>query len=388
MGLRVVVTSGIFPPDVGGPATYVPRVARSLSAEGSEVVVVTTTSGRGARSPEDGVDVYRISRGHPAPLRLAEMSWRVAQLGGNADVIYANGAFLEAVIGARLARKPIVLKVVGDHAWQVATNRRLTTLDVASFQAFSPHSTRLRALRRLQALWCKGASSIIVASQFLARIVAGWGVPGDRIDVIPNAVTIPHGSPRFELGAPADGRIRAVTGGRLLRFKRFDLLLDVAVAMPELSLTIVGDGPDRRRLLGLVVELNLTERVRLEKPVTAAGMADQYRTHDVFVLPSTSESFSYMTIEAMAAGLPVVVSDMGALPEVVNWGEWGEVVSLDPNEWVTTLRALLDDPTRYVDLASRGYAGARSRYDWRIILPRTSALLTQVASSGREIKGP
>jgi glycosyltransferase involved in cell wall biosynthesis len=148
--------------------------------------------------------------------------------------------------------------------------------------------------------------------------------------------------------APPSGRLRIGYVGRLESHKGVDVLLEAVSGIPEATLEIIGAGPEADALASLSSRLGLTGRVSFRGFVDQRLLPDVYRTFDVVVVPSRPspgwrEQFCRVAVEAMASGVPLVVSDTGALPEVV--GEGGLLVKPDdPDALRAVLRGILADP--------------------------------------------
>ena len=113
--MRVVVVSGIWPPDVGGPASHAPALAAALIEAGHEVEVVTTADSAPATGP---YPVRWVGRGRPAPLRHLAVVRHVVGAARRADRVYATTMIRRAALGAALARRPLVVKLVADEAYE------------------------------------------------------------------------------------------------------------------------------------------------------------------------------------------------------------------------------------------------------------------------------
>jgi glycosyltransferase involved in cell wall biosynthesis len=114
--MRVLVVTGIFPPDIGGPATYVPTIAAALAEWGHEVVVVTLSNDLDHDDHRYGFRVVRLPRKLAKPWRVLRAIGTIWRLGRKADVLFVNGLALESVLANMALRKPLVMKVVGDLA--------------------------------------------------------------------------------------------------------------------------------------------------------------------------------------------------------------------------------------------------------------------------------
>ena len=203
-----------------------------------------------------------------------------------------------------------------------------------------------------------------------ARLIERYvGLPEGTVETIHNGV------PDERIGEEPDGRERPLVGaiGRLVPEKGFDLLIRAAAMLPDVDVAIVGEGPERPRLEGLIAELGLADRVELR------GAAPDARAHlpafDLFVLPSRHEGFPLAIVEAMLAGIPVVATDVGAIREAVVDGSTG--VLLPPEDVgaiVGAVKRLLADPAERDRLAGAGYSHARERFTDRAMVASYAAL--------------
>lgn len=345
--MNIVMVTGIFPPDIGGPATYVPTMSSALVKRGHKITVVTLSDRLGHDDRSYTFLVHRIRRGLAKPLRFLFTVLRILREGRSAQVLYVNGLYLEAVIANFILRKPMVQKIVGDWVWERASNKRWV---VDSFQEFQKrrYDLKVEFLKTLRSFCVRRADTVIVPSQFLARAVGHWGVPEKKIAVIYNAVEVGSPSPFKGEGKDEDlssfaglrpislsTRIKVVTVGRLVPWKQIDRLIEALCDCDEAGLVIVGDGPERSRLEALARQRQLADRVYFagerSKQETAALMA----ACDLFVLNSSYEGFPHVVLEAMSAGLPVIATAVGGTPELVRQGENGLLIAPDANGTLT-----------------------------------------------------
>ncbi|MGH8008036.1 MAG: glycosyltransferase, partial [Candidatus Binatia bacterium] len=146
--MNVLIITGIFPPDIGGPATYVPKVATALADRGHEITVVTLSDSSGFRIPDSGLpysfSVVRIRRGLFKPFRVLLTIVALLRWGRRADVLFVNGLYIEAVLANSVLHKPLVQKIVGDWAWERATNHGWIADTFEAFQSthYNLQSTR------------------------------------------------------------------------------------------------------------------------------------------------------------------------------------------------------------------------------------------------------
>jgi glycosyltransferase involved in cell wall biosynthesis len=309
--LRVAILTGIFPPDVGGPATSVPKLAEELASSNHEVAVITLGNDIAAR-PSDPCAVVRIPRGLSPLRRVAAVVRSTART--RPDVVLANGLHFES---AFIRRARVVQKVVGDWAWERARNAQATNLCIEEFQS-APLPLRLRALRSLRSHVTRRSQLVIVPSHFLSPIVGAWGVAAADIRVVPNAA--PSVAQATRDGHAPD---RALFVGRLVSWKHVDDVLRTLPRMPDLGLDIAGTGPELESLQSLTGALGLEERVAFLGDLAPQQVLERMREASFLILPSSYEGMPHVVLEAFSQGLPVVASKAGGTPELVEDGVSG-----------------------------------------------------------------
>jgi glycosyltransferase involved in cell wall biosynthesis len=333
--LEILIASGTFHPESGGPPTYLRALGRELVARGHAVRVVTygdTPSQRRYPYP-----VYRVPRGLPVPSRLALFAREVWRHGRHADLLFVNDYGLPATVANLILRKPVVLKIVGDFAWEYAVRHGLIAAD-EPFDTFqrSTYGRRVEAVRRMQRMYVRAATRVIVPSSFVQWYVEGWGADPARIRVVRNAVDDPtagladdRATIRASLGLAAEDRVVLVVA-RLAAWKGVDTVMLalrdlLAESQPHARLVVVGDGPDRGRLEAMAATMP-EGAVRFTGEVARADVGRWMAAADALALCSGYEGLSHVLLEAMAAGLPVVVSDVGGNRALVQHDYDGLVV--------------------------------------------------------------
>ena len=333
----------------------------------------------------------RVSRGLPLPHRMARFLGAVLRVARRADVLYVNGLAgpeMAAIVAGRLLGRPVVLKIVGDNAWELALRRGWTIAGIDEFQRLQV-SPQVQLVRGLVRRFARLATKLIVPSDYLKHLVIGWGVSPDNVVVIRNALTVVEGEkagrkrvrPHLSLGA---GRM-VVTCARLYPWKNLEFLIRLVPDLPpDVTLVIVGDGPERKHLEREAVDAGVQGRVHFAGSVSQATVQEYLRAADVFTLHTRYEGLSHVMLEAMHAGTPIVASDVGGNAEVIESGRNGLLVPLDDRATaLATLRRLLDDPSEGAQLAAAAQADV-STYRWDVLLDQTITTLASVATSPRE----
>jgi glycosyltransferase involved in cell wall biosynthesis len=315
----VLVVSGIWPPDVGGPASHAPELAGWLARRGHRVEVVTTAV---AAPPRASYPVHWVSRRLPAGIRHVAVSLAVAWRARRADVVYATSMVGRASVGAALVRRPIVVKITSDPAFERARRRGLVGGATADFQegGGGPLATGLRLVRNWSV---RRAAAVICPSEFIGQLAARWRGEERGVIVLPNPAPDRAEAAAVELPAP---RPALVFAGRLTAAKNLDVAVEAVERLPDVSLVVVGDGEERAPLERAAGRAGVADRVRFLGARPRSEVLGLLAAADVAVLPSAWENFPHAAVEALAMGTPVVATRVGGVPEIVQDGVNGLLV--------------------------------------------------------------
>ena len=320
--MRLVLAAGIYPPDIGGPATYTERLAKELNQS------VISYSGS--------------LKKYPMGLKHFLYFLGLLLLAKDADVIYAQNvtsAGLPALLVSKLLKKRFVLKVVGDAAWE----------------------QKKEYLRGVQKYVAKNAELIIFPSQYVKKMVAGWGVSLDKINVIYNAVEnisgpdISKEEAKKKLGI--DGDI-ILSAGRPVPWKGFD---DLRSIMPDL----LKENPNFRLVI-----------IGEDKKVPHEQMPLYFQAADIFVLNSGYEGLSHVILEAMQFGAPVIASREGGNPELIQDNFNGFLVEYKNREQI---REAILKLWRDKELQEKFIRNSREKlkeFSWKKLVEKTMKVLS------------
>lgn len=364
--------SGIWPPDVGGPASHAPEVADFLHERGHEVEVVTTASS----APEAAAyPVYWVSRALPPGVRHLRGAALVARRARTAHAVYTTGMFGRSFAGATAAGKPYVVKLTADPAFERARRRGVVAGDVDAFQGRT--GARVALLRLARDVELRRAAHVFCPSDYLRSLAVGWGVSADRVSVLPNpAPRIPELAPRDELRRSFGmNGATLVFAGRLSAQKSLEVALEAVAAVDGVSLVIAGEGDERARLERLA-----GPRVRFLGPQPRERVLELFRAGDVAVLPSSWENFPHTVVESLAAGTPVIATRVGGVAEVVRDGENGLLVEPgDADAFADAVRRYVADGELRDRLRAHAADSVRS-YDRDRVFARIEQALVDAAA--------
>lgn len=191
------------------------------------------------------------------------------------------------------------------------------------------------------------AGGMLAVSAALGRVMADYGMPAERIRTHYTGVDhdrfrpVDRAAAKAALGVPGP---LVLTAGALIPGKGQRVAIETIERIPEATLLLVGEGPDRRALEAMVRRKWLGHRVRLLGGRPHEEVAKLMATADVMLLPSRSEGLANVWVEALAAGTPVITPDVGGAREVVDRPEAGAIVPADPDAMAAAIRAILANP--------------------------------------------
>ena len=392
--MKILIATGIYPPEIGGPAGYVKGLATALVTDGHEVKIVTYGD-----SPEQS-EIYQIAnikRGKSVLVRYFKYAYKVWRHGRDVDVIYAQGPMSEgfpATIANLFLRKPLVMKIVGDYAWeqyqQLGSNPSKSPLvmgdllnaphgkgDAGGCELLNEfvshrHKGKIGVFEKIER-WTTGrASKIITPSKYLKTIVEKWGVGDDKIKVVYNSIApLPEIQPNpsksplvmgelsntsLDKGGMGDlsGRKLILTAVRAVPWKGGDFLCDVIKELPsDYMLAVAGDGPELEDWKKYAQQIGVQDRVEWLGRLSRSDLANWYRKSDLFVLATGYEGFPHVVVEAASVGLPCVVSDKGGNPEIA--AMFPDQIAVAPyrdkQAWVEAIKSeIVSRPTPQVGL--------------------------------------
>jgi len=358
-GMRIALVTDWFYPRVGGIEHHVLALARRLHERGQDVTVITPWPGP---AEVDGIPVQRIPLRLVPGLGVSLNPWQLASRLDDAlrdrgyDVIHTHWSFgATASIAATFVGSRASIPVIATFH---SIFRALGLVYVLAQPLFGWRDWSFRAT----------AVSEAVAEDFY------WMAPGRPIEVLQNAID-PREWPRQER-TPEPGRLRLVTAARLQRRKRVDALITIVAKLRDefgpaidVTLEIIGDGPDRKKLTRLCKRLALGDSVRFLGPGSAEDVRALLSRGDIFANACVLESFGIAALEALSCGLPVVARSEGGVGSFIEDGDNGALVASD-SEMLSTLVELATNQERLDQLREGASAGIPAAYSWETLMDR------------------
>lgn len=398
--MRILMLSWEYPPRiVGGIARHVEEISEALVAQGHEVHVVTADHpGTAEREIVNGVHLHRVKNFPFDPPDF--LSWVLQLQHGMVayateihratpfDLVHAHD-WLTAHAGITL-KKGLGLPLVATiHATEAGRNRGHLVSDFSQFV----NQTEWRL--------CFEAWRVIVCSQYmLAETRGAFGVPEDKIHIIPNGVKYEKFNPtlnateriQFRRHFAADHQKLVFFVGRMTPEKGAQILLEavpkVLASYGDARFVIVGKGGFLADLKRRAHELGVAPYVNFTGFVSDQDLLKLYQVIDVAVFPSLYEPFGIVALEGMAAKVPVVVADTGGLGSIVEHTKSGiTTFSGDADSLSWGILEVLKN-TDYANwLAANGRKRVEDVFNWPAIATTTAAVYNRVLTEARAAQG-
>ncbi|MHC4942029.1 MAG: glycosyltransferase family 4 protein [Planctomycetota bacterium] len=359
--MKICITSPIFPPDLGGPAIYVPSLARYLVSQGHQVKVIAFCETQEHEGyPFEVVTIPRCW----LPFRYVKSFLSVLRHARDCDMIYINEHLaLVVALAGRILGKPMVIRICVDGTWEIS-HRLGWHRDSITDYVKRKYGFKVWWARRLQLLWWSWVRYIIAPSRFLEGIALDYGVPPQKVRQINNAYHGPEEDgisredARAKLGIP-EGEKMILTICRLMIWKGVDGIIRAIKEMPEdHKLYVVGDGDQMENWQGLSQDMGLSDRVFFKGNVPYELIPYYLKAADVFVLNSNYEGLSHTILEVMWSGLPAVVTGVCGNPELIEDGVNGLTIPFNrPEKLHQAIMTILNDS----DLASMYSEASREK---------------------------
>lgn len=379
--MKILMLTWEYPPRiVGGIARVVHDLSKRLIKDGHEVTVITYRDGNVSEYENDkGVEVYRVDNYmiHPnnfidwimqLNFNMIAKATEVINKEGGFDVIHAHDWLV--TYAAKSLKQSFNLPMVATiHATEAGRNSGI-------------HDDTQRYINDTEWLLTYEATEVIVNSNYMKGHVQGlFGLPFDKISVIPNGINLNNftGIERdydFRRRFAMDNEKIILYVGRLVYEKGVQHLIS---AMPKIldhyhdsKLVIAGKGGMLDELKAQVDSMGLSNKVYFTGYLNQKEVQKMYKCADVAVFPSTYEPFGIVALEAMLAGIPTVVSDIGGLNEIVEHGVNGmKSYAGNPNSIADSVLSLLFDQQLAMNVTKNAKNKVKNEFNWQKIAQDT-----------------
>ncbi|MEK7501446.1 MAG: glycosyltransferase family 4 protein [Patescibacteria group bacterium] len=316
--MKILVATGIYPPDIGGPATYSKLLFDEL--------------------PKRGIDVFVVSFGrvrkYPKIIRHSIYFFIVFVKAFSVDIIFAQDTVsvgFPSLCVAKILGKKFFVRVPGDYAWEQAVQRYGISDSIDEFQN-KKYFRHVEFLRKVQKITVNNADKVITPSMYFKNLVSGWVKNRGKVFCIYNGIDfsdIPEPNNKYNSKT-------IISAGRLVPWKGFQTLIGMMRFLPDWKLFIAGDGPMKDELESTIIKDDVKDRVCLLGQIPRKELIEKIQKSDIFVLNTSFESFSFQIVEAMAVGTPVITTNIGNLAEIIDNERSGILIAPNDEQVIIT----------------------------------------------------
>ena len=322
--MKILITVGIFPPDIGGPASFVPKIAKLLQENGFEVTIICLSNEKIVDN--ESYKIIRILRNQNLMIRWIKTIFKMISNGRNADTIFVNGLPMEAYIANLFLRKKLIRKIVGDWAWERGRNKGIINDSFDEFQK-NKHNLHLEIAKFSRGWTATKADLVITPSVHLKNVVKNWGVSENNLKVIYNGTNI-----QSKITKKENEVLHFITVGRLAPWKNIDKIIQAMAILNEKGFNfifnIVGSGPLNEKLKILVKELKLENKIFFLGQKNSEELNKIYLDSDIYIQASGYEGLPHVILEAINFNLSIISTPIGGTNEILLDGKNGWILKL------------------------------------------------------------
>jgi glycosyltransferase involved in cell wall biosynthesis len=325
--MNILITVGIFPPDIGGPASFVPKIANHLINMDNKVKIICLADEENLLL-EDELDVFRIKRSTYLPIRWFKTISLIIKHGRKSDILFVNGLGVEAAIANLYLRKKIVRKIVGDPVWERFYNKKRTFETFDDFQNLKQNLyVRIQKLIRN---WSISSSEVVITpsdhlKEFINRIN-----PKTEVLKINNGIEITE----FKRSKAPLHEFNILINSRLVVQKNIHLVIEAmdSIKNLDINLKIIGEGGEFASLEELITNLKIQNRVKMIGKVENNLISEYLKTSNLFIQASDYEGLPHSILEAINYEVPILSTEVGGCKDLLDNGDRGFIISSPQNK--------------------------------------------------------
>ena len=322
--MRVLVTVGIFPPDIGGPATFVPKIANYFQNDLNYEIEILTLSDNKNSNINDNFSVKRIDRNLPIIYRWLKTIFTIYKLGKNKDLIFVNGLGTEATIANIFLNKKIIRKIVGDPVWERAYSKAKISESFDEFQDKN-YGFSISLQKKVRSFSIKKSDIVVTPSKHLKNFILNLGFK-NKIEIINNGVFIPEENTNIF----TNDQINITVVSRLVSHKNIKKIIRAISDLndPLIYLNIIGDGPELNQLQKISLESNNKDNIIFHGKLNRDDINHIFLKSDIYIQASNYEGLPHSLLEAMSYGIPVLCTPVGECKEILGNEDRGYMLDL------------------------------------------------------------
>ncbi|OGZ37429.1 MAG: hypothetical protein A3E90_00645 [Candidatus Portnoybacteria bacterium RIFCSPHIGHO2_12_FULL_40_11] len=305
--MKILIASGIFPPDIGGPAVYVKKLADELKKKNIEISVITYSDSQ--KDYSDNFPLVRIIRGRSLLIRYFFYFRNLFKIAKDAHIIYAQDLFssgLPSALVKKFLKKKLIIRLGGDFLWEKAVEKGWSEKPLSRYYEKTKNfKERLFFWLGRQVL--KTADLVIFSTSWQKEIYfKNYKIKKEKAKIIENPF------PQDKPFSKAANNQKIIFAGRLIKLKNIDYLIKsfklILVKNPDLRLEIIGQGPQKKYLEKITRENNLEKNVIFRDKLSFQKLTQEISKCFLVILPSLSEVSPNLALECIKLKKPILLT--------------------------------------------------------------------------------
>jgi len=313
----IMLATGIFPPDVGGPAVHTLNFLKGLNDADLKTGVVAYSDVKFYEDIDNNYEVERVSRKIPYGIRHLIYFVRLFVASLKYEIIYAqdiSAAGLPAVAVSKLIKRRFFIRIGGDLLWERLAEKGKTKLSVINF--YEKEKYKKYYLYHIGESVLKRAEKIIVPTELLAGVYKKYyGIPEKNIIVLPNPLPFVPENHSIQREIVSEKKI--LFAGRFVKYKNLEKLIiafaNIYNEIGPAKLVLIGDGPEKRQLVRLVKRLNLRNQILFETQLPHDELMEEIKKASLCVGPALTEFNPNFILECLSLEKPVILTKENGL---------------------------------------------------------------------------
>lgn len=381
--MKIIIATPLYPPEIGGPATYTKEIAEKLKKNHDITIVAFADN----PTPIDGVRIFSISKKKFLPIRLFLYYRLIKNLSKEADIIHAQNPVasgLPAVLAGHKTNTPVVIRFVGDEAWERATLARVTKKNLKDWISSPETNFKSKIIMRIEKYVLKKANLVMTPSKFLKDIVVtGHNINKDKVIINYNAVKQPTNK-IYNIKTSH----KILTTARLTSWKGVGGIINAVNILknkiPDIKLTVAGDGPELENLKKLTTDLKLNNNISFLGNVSRTKTEELRRKSSIYVLNSTYEGLPHTILTSFYTGIPVIATNIPGTNEVAINNETAILVEPNNHKMLAiAIQKLINDTEKQKELIGGGYKILKEKFSWQSHVDKLLSISSSLISHPR-----
>ena len=296
--MKILLVTPIYPPDIGGPATFIPNLGNHLVSKKHKIITITLHEINNKLiifEQSNSQELIRINRKLPFVIRQLITIVYIFTKGLRTNIIFANGLFEETYFANTFLKKPLICKVVGDPIWEKRGRKKKS---IEEYKGLTDLNLIEKFRRYLFSKSLNSAKLIISPSMKIIEALKIYDV-NTEINYMVNSV------PKYKI-CETKAEYELITICRLVKWKNVDQIIRVAIRL-NLNLAIIGDGPELKNLQK--ISKNYGHLIKFFGKIAESDIRQILAKSEIYINFSDYEGMSFSLLQAMMAGKAIIISN-------------------------------------------------------------------------------